>query len=209
MSAVKRRWWLLPETPDVLGMLDAQFEATLAGVTELARWTTEAGAPDAALAVRDAEHEADDRKLELRRALRASFSTPLDSEDLYMISERLDNVINEAKDLVREAELMEVTPDRPLIEMAEQVVEGVALLRSAVAHVLSDPDQATRQADAATKCQRHMEKAYRAATAELMRDDGELRLLFARRESYERMLRVGGHMVSVSERVWYAVVKES
>ena len=54
-----------------------------------------------------------------------------------------------------------------------------------------------------------MEKVYRAATAELMRQDADLRLLLSRRETYERMLRVGGHMVSVSERVWFAVVKES
>ena len=205
---MKRRWWLLPETPDVLGMLDAQFEVTLGGMQELARWAA-SGEPDAALAVRDAEHRADDCKLELRRALRVSFSTPLDSEDLYMISERLENVMNESKDLVREAELMEVTPDSPMADMADLVVEGVTLLRSATSHVLHDADRATHEADAAAKCQRRMEKVYRAATAELMRHDGDLRLLLSRRETYERMLRVGGHMASVSERVWYAVVKES
>ena len=99
-----RHRWFLPDTPDVLGMLHGQFEVTLDGVRALARWADEGGAPDAALAVRDAEHRADTCKLELRRALRAAFSTPIDSEDIYMISERLENVMNETKDTVREAE---------------------------------------------------------------------------------------------------------
>ncbi len=204
----KRKLWFLPETPDVLAMLHAQFEVTLEGVRALARWAAEDGDPAAALAVRDAEHRADDRKRELRGALRSAFSTPLDSEDLYMISERLDEVINESKNTVREAEVMNVAPDGPMAAMTALVAEGVGHLDVAATHVLDDADLATAEADAATKCQRQMEKLYRSAAAELMRDDGSHPQM-ARREIYRGILRVGERMVSVSERVWYAVVKEA
>jgi uncharacterized protein len=205
----RRRLWFLPETPDVLGTLHGQFEVTLDGMRCLARWADTAGAVDAADSVREAEHRADTCKLELRRALRASFSTPLDSEDIYEISERLEAVMNGAKDTVREAELMEVVPDAPVAAMANLIVDGVGHLEAAVGLMLDHPDRATTEADAATKCQRRMEKVYRAATAELMAGDRDLRPLLAHRELYRRMLAVGDHMASVSERVWYAVVKES
>jgi hypothetical protein len=204
----RRHAWFLPETPDVLGMLHAQFEVTLEGVQAFDRWAAHGGDPEAALAVRDAEHRADGRKLDLRRALRSAFSTPLDSEDLYMISEALDEVMNEAKNTVREAEVLAIAPDEATAAMTALVVEGVGHLEVAVTHVLDDADLATAEADAATKCERRMEKVYRAAAAGLV-DGGDLREGMARREVYGRTLRVGEHMVSVSERVWYAVVKEA
>ena len=142
------------------------------------------------------------------RALRASFSTPLDSEDLYTISEGLDDVMNEAKNTLREAEVLAVAPDEATAAMAALIVEGVGHLEVAVTHVLDDAERATVEADAATKCERRMEKVYRAAAAELMEGD-DLRGDMARREIYGRALRIGEHMASVSERVWYAVVKEA
>ena len=204
----RRLAWFLPEMPDLLGMLHAQFQATGDGMRDLAHWADTGGDPAAALAVRAAEHLSDDRKLDLRRALRTAFSTPVDSEDLYMISERLENVMNEAKDTVREAELMDVAPDRSAAALAALVTQGVDHLDVAVAHLLDDPDRATTEADAARKCQRRMEKIYRAAMSDLQ-DDEDLRSVTGRRELYRRLLRIGEHMVSVSERVWYAVVKES
>lgn len=203
-----RHAWFLPEAPDVLAMLHAQFEVTLEGLTAFARWAGAGGDADAALAVRDSEHRADERKVELRRALRSAFSTPLDSEDLYMISERLDNVMNEAKNTVREADLMMVEPDTSTARMSALVLEGVGHLEVAVEHVLDDSDRATTEADAATKCARRMEKVYRSAAAELM-GAGDLQSMMARRELYRGTLRIGEHVVSVSERIWYAVVKES
>ncbi len=204
----KRRMWFLPETPDVIGMLAKQSQATLAGVDAFHRWSTSEGDAVDAEAIREAEHRADDCKFELRRALRSSFSTPLDSEDLYMISERLDNVINEARNTVRESELMAVAPDQPTAHMAGRIAVGARHLDAALAAVVSDPDSATTEADAATRCSREVEDIYRLAAADLM-DYSDLRSSTGRRELYRGTLRVAEHIVSVSERVWYAVVKEA
>ena len=72
-----------------------------------------AGDADAAQRVRDFEHQADDAKRELWRTLRDAFSPPLDAEDLYTLSADLDEVLNAAKDLVREMEVMKMEPDAP------------------------------------------------------------------------------------------------
>lgn len=203
--AVKR--WFLPETPDVLSMLHTQVGVTLEGLDALGRWAG-GGGVEAADAVRDAEHRADDAKRILHRALRIAFTTPVDAEDLYWLSERLDAVINGAKDAVREAEVMAAAPDAPVAEMAALLREGVEHLDVAVGLLASDGEEATVAADAAVKCQRRIERVYRAAMSDLLEVD-DLREVMARRELYRRMARLGDTVVEVAERVWYAVVKEA
>lgn len=204
----RARRWFLPETPPVLEMLHQQFGATQVGVEALARWATEGGPSHEAHQVRDAEHLADDRKRELRVALRESFSTPLDREDLYLISERLDNVMNGAKDVVRESEIMDIPPDESAANMARLLAQGVGHLELAVELLLADGTRATVEADAATKCQRRLERVYRQAMSDLLAEE-DLRIVTGRRELYRRFIRVGDNLAAVAERVWYAVVKES
>lgn len=204
----KKSRWFLPEVPPVLAMLHEQFDITRKGMEALEQWAERGGDANAAQAVRDAEHSADDRKRELRTALRRAFSTPLDQEDLYLISERLDNVLNGAKDLVRESEIMDIPPDPAASGMASLLCEGVGHLDVAVELLLSDGEGSTIEADAATKCQRRLERIYRQAMSELLSEE-DPRIVTGRRELYRRFIRIGDHLVAVSERVWYAVVKES
>jgi hypothetical protein len=51
--------------------------------------------------VLELEHQADQVKRELRLAFTNAFITPIDAEDLYVMSERLDAVLLGAKDAVR------------------------------------------------------------------------------------------------------------
>lgn len=204
----------LPDTPDVLGMLVQQAEATVDGMDALVRWAD--GETDAADAVRGAEHRADEIKRVLRLALRKSFITPLDAEDLYALSERLDAALNQAKDAVREAEVMGLQPDGPEHDMAGFLAAGASHLLEAfrsLAHAAGGarsspvPREATDCADAAVKAQRRLERAYRASMSALIEEE-DLREVMARRELYRRLARVGDTIVEVAERVWYAAVKE-
>ncbi|MEZ5141575.1 MAG: DUF47 family protein [Acidimicrobiales bacterium] len=204
--ALKR--WFLPETPDVVGTLTEQIAVTVEGLDALVEWAGSGGSDAAAGVVRDAEHRADECKRELRRALRTAFTTPLDAEDLYWLSERLDAVLNGAKDAVREAEVMATPPDAAVGEMAVLLRQGVGHIQDAVGHLVGDSDEATTAADAAVKSQRGMERVYRRAMSDLL-DVDDLRVVMARRELYRRLSRVGDMLVEVAERVWYAVVKEA
>jgi len=197
--------WFLPETPDVLAMLHAQSAITADGIDALASWA--AGDAPRADVVRKLEHEADDQKRTLRKALRTAFTTPLDAEDLYTISELLDNVLNGAKDAVREAEVMATPPDAAVAEMAGLLAEGVHHLDKGFQHLIRDSDLATDEADAAIRCQRKIEKVYRRAMSSLLASD-DLREEMAYRELYRRFCRIGDAIDAVAERIWYAVVKE-
>lgn len=203
--------WFLPETPDVIGMLRRQAAVTVEGLEALEGWAGAGGDPEQAERVRALEHAADDRKRELRKALTESFMTPLDAEDLYTMSERLDAVMNGAKDAVRESEVMGIPPDEHDHGMAELLLEGVRHLDEAFAALARDgapsAGPATEAADAAIKAQRQLERIYRGASSALIEVD-DLREVLARRELYRRMSRVSDAVVEVAERVWYATVKE-
>jgi len=205
---VKRRWFL-PESPDVLGQLCHQAAITQEGMLALVAWAK--GEPGAADRVREFEHEADEAKRELRQALTIAFTTPIDAEDVYVMSERLDAVINGAKDLVREAEVMGIEPDEAEAAMAALLADGVRRLATAFERLSHDrrggDATATEAADAAVKTQRQLERVYRNAASALLTVD-DLREVIGRRELYRRFSRVSEILVEAADRVWYATVKE-
>jgi uncharacterized protein Yka (UPF0111/DUF47 family) len=198
--------WFLPETPDVLGLLRAQLAVTIDGIDAFAAWA--GGDREAQAQVRDDEHRADAAKRDLYRALRSAFVTPLEPEDLFALSRGIDRILNQAKDTVREAEIMAYPPDAHLAAMAAELAAGVRSLDLAVAGLAPGARGTTAAADAAIKSARRIERVYRAAMAELLEVD-DLRAVMARRELYRRGARIGEAVVDVAERVLYAVVKEA
>lgn len=205
-----RRTWFLPETPDVLGMLEEQARVTVEGFEALVDWA--AGDPTGLDRVRQAEHRADERKRALRRALTEAYTTPLDAEDIYTLSERLDAVMNGAKDTVREAEVMAMAPDEHVLAMCSLLAEGVRHLAEAFARLRdrrprSEGERATDAADAAIRSQRNLERIYRTAMSALLSVD-DLREVVGRRELYRRLSRMSRDIMQVAERVWYATFKE-
>ena len=202
---MKRNAWFLPRSPDVLGLLRRQLAITIEGMDAFATWA--AGDPAGGAVVRDCEHRADDAKRELHRALRIAFVTPLEPEDLFALSRGVDRIINQAKDALRESEVMACPPDRPLADMAVLLAGAVRELDAAVARLAPGTGEATASADAAIKAARRIERVYRAAMADLLTVQ-DLREVSGRRELYRRCSRIGDSVVEVAERVLYAVVKE-
>lgn len=201
------RRFFLPESPDVVGMLRSQAAITVEGIDALVAWT--GGDQGAADRVRACEHRADEHKRTLRRALTAAFVTPLEPEDLFELSRDVDTILNSAKDLVREAEVMGTGPDAAMADMARELAEGVRHLEEAIAAIAQADrsERATAAADAAVKSQRRLERAYRGGMSSLI-DQGDLREVAARRELYRRLARTGDELVRAAERVWYSVLKE-
>ena len=200
--------WFLPETPDVVGMLCAQLETTHEGLVAFTAWAR----GDAAQAdrVRELEHVADDEKRALWRALRTAFVTPIDAEDLFVLSAGVDELLNGVKDTAREAEVMSLSPDGALAEMAELLVEGVDHLRDAfrALNETKRTEDATAAADQAVKCVRSIERVYRRAMP-LLFEHADLKEALGRRELYWRLVEISEHLRAIAERVWYAVVKEA
>jgi uncharacterized protein len=203
------RSWFLPENPDVLGMLNAQAAATIEGMAALTAWA--AGDPTGSDRLRASEHSADEHKRTLQAALQTAFVTPIGAEDLYVLSQRLDAVLNGAKDAVRESEVIEMPPDEPVKAMCDLIATGVGYLASAFERLArrSDDDGpgATDAADEAISSQRDLERVYRKAMSALL-GETDLREVMGRREMYRRFSRISEVVIEVAERVWYTSVKE-
>jgi hypothetical protein len=204
---MRARRWFLPESPDLVGMLCTQAAITVEAMEALLSWSR--GESAAAERVRALEKQADGSKRELRAALTEAFTTPLEPEDLFELSRGLDDILNSAKNTVREAEVMHAAPDAAMAEMAAQLAAGTRRLADAFAALArKDGTTATGAADDAVKTQRRVERAYRAAMSALI-DVNDLREVAARRELYRRLARTGDDLAAVAERVWYSVLKES
>ena len=208
-SIAKGARWFLPESPDVVGMLQSQADITARGMASFAAWA--AGESTKADDVRAAEHECDEVRRRLVNAVSEAFTTPLEPEDLFQLSRDLDKVINGAKNTVREAETMEVPPDRATSEMAVLLAEGVEHLRTAFSFLDGSGntvEPATEAADAAVKSQRSLERIYRQAAGDLLAFT-DIRIVTARREFYRRISAISDDIVSVADRIWNSRVKES
>jgi uncharacterized protein Yka (UPF0111/DUF47 family) len=199
-----RRRWFLHDAPDILGLLVEQGRLTIDGIEAFVRWADGSG-PDADV-VRGLEHEADDARRQVVTALRRAFTTPIEPEDIFEVSERLDEVLNRAKNVVREAEVLNIEPDPAMVDMATRLLAGTRHIATAFPNLASDPTAATAEADAAIKEQRAIEHVYRQAMSALLQSD-DLRRVTAYRELYRRVSRAGDAMEAVADRIWYAVVK--
>jgi uncharacterized protein Yka (UPF0111/DUF47 family) len=200
------RRWFLPDEPDLLALLAEQGAVTAEGIDAFCAWSH--GDPSAEARVRELEHRADTVRRDVQVRIKRAFVTPIGPEDVYELSERLDAVLNDAKNLVREAELLEMAPDPPMAEMADLVVLGVRELVAAFPLIAKDPDGAVRHAESAVHHQRGLERVYRRAMSALL-EVTDLREVTGRRELYRRCARIGDGIDHVAHRIWYSVVKES
>jgi uncharacterized protein len=199
--------WFLPDMPDVLGMLGEQIAITVEGMQALVAWSE--GDVTAADRLRECEHRADDCKRDLRVALTTAFTTPLEPEDLFELSRGLDRVLNNTKNAVREAEVMQTLPDAAIGEMAAELAEGTRDLAAAFATLGQDGGAlATEAATRAAKSQSRLEHVYRRAMSDLIAVD-DLREVAAKRELYRRLARTSDDLREVAERIWYSVLKQS
>ena len=213
-----RNRWFLPESPDVIGMLQTQAEITVRGMDAFARWA--GGDIARADDVRAAEHECDQVRRTLVGAVSEAFTTPLQPEDLFQLSRDLDKVINGAKNTVREAEAMGSPPDQATADMAVLLAEGVRHIQTAFTALgarhgtasraagAAAAASATEAADASVKSQRKLERIYRAAAGDLLAVT-DISVVVARREFYRRISAISDDIVAVADRIWYSEVKES
>jgi len=199
--------WFLSGDPDLLQLLDDQMTETVVGMRAFARWSASGSDADAQ-AVRDAEHAADRARRTLAEGLQKVLVPPLEPEELYTMSERLDAVINRAKSVVRDSQAVGWKPDAAATAMAGALLEGTEHLADAVGCIRSDAARSSRCADEATHCARTVEKAHRAAMVALKdaHIDDALTLITTY-EAYRGYLAIGEAVDHVAHRIWYSVLR--
>jgi uncharacterized protein len=197
--------WFLPHHPDVLGLIRRQADVTHEGIAAFARWS-ETGSDEDAQAVRDAEHDADDTRHELLQALTIALVTPIEQEDAYALSERMDEVIDSAKDTVRIAQALGWAPDAHAAAMGKRAEEAASYMRDAIHTLVEKDGHPGETADLVMKTARRMEHDLLAGLAELPRQ-GDSFPRAAALEVYRSYSELSMALSRVGDRTWYAVLK--
>lgn len=197
---------MFEQKTDFFMLLKEQAATTLKGIEALENWLL-SGASERCQVVRDLEHQADEQKLVLQKRLVESFVTPVDREDLYDLSVRLDEVINAAKNAAREVEALNFCPrDDYLGEMARTLKEGTRCLYNAFMHLDSNLKEAAAQADLARKSENRFEKIYRQGMRELF-ELNDFKTILRTVEVYRTMNNAAQRIDMVAEKLHHIIIK--
>ena len=158
---------VFPRMPDFYGLINEQCDLALEAMQVFTSFL-ESDDKEIAQKVRDLEHRADDLKHRNIRILNASFSTPMDREDLYDAIAGIDHIINFTKTTVFELRVFKVKPDKCMRKLANQLTVGVEALRAGFALLEKDPAAAEPYAREAHKAERRMKKIYRRGLVMLL-----------------------------------------
>jgi uncharacterized protein Yka (UPF0111/DUF47 family) len=171
---------IAPRVPDFHGLLESQCAVVVEALDALVDFTA-TGAEEHGTRVRDLEKEGDRRRALTLSTLARAFATPFDRSSIYSAATAIDDVLNYAKTTVREVEMLDVPPDRWMMELAGELRAGGVALRDGFARLRTDPPAAQAAATAVHKAERNAEKIYRAAIADAFAP-----------EPYVSVLREGG-----------------
>lgn len=199
------RVWFSGSRTNPLALLVAQGDLTQQGMRHFAVWSA-TGAPGESAEVRRCHLEGYQTRRSLLSALQEALSTPLDQEDIFTLSERLDRVLDAAKDAVRESEVLSWHPDAHAQAMGQLLAEGTSALAAALRLLPRRLSEAGRKVDEFTVAVRHVEHRYREAMTDLLQTP-DLRTVLAAQDVYRRYVLVAGHVVALADRLWYSVLR--
>lgn len=206
MSEAKNVWErLFPPGPNFLRMLGYQLNHARKALDAFLQWCDH---PDdsSVEAVFNIEREADDLRSALVLALTSAFETPLDREDINDLSQRLDDIVDQIRNTVREATALDVRPDEPIKQMIKNTQEGLVDLQHAIGELPRNRHGALDFAAKARHSHRLVERVYTRALADLLKSD-DFRVIFRQREVYRQMIRLGEIVEVCGEELEHAINK--
>ena len=193
---------ILPREYDFYSDLNSHADKVWEGVFCLLKWF-ETRDHDMANRVRALEHEADDIILVIARELGKVFSTPIDREDIHHMATIMDQIINYAKNTVREMEIFDIAPDNLMQGMTELILSGVSALRDAIQALPGLSSEIRPHIDQAVKSERLVEKLYRKSINELFEGD-DVKEILKRREIYRHLSNTADRVEAAAD--WLSLI---
>jgi hypothetical protein len=146
----------------------------------------ESGADELADAVARLETRGDQTLTQLIEAIRDSFVTPLDRQDLYFLGEAIDDMLDYLASAAIEIKLFAIDTTPAMREICGVLVEGAREIEAAVKAIPVDPTVAYAHARATCATENRVEEIYRTALAELFSGD-DFRTMLKAREIYRHL----------------------
>jgi len=196
--------FIFPREYDFEGMLADQAEQTLEGVQILVRWLHSTLLEEPALLER-IEDEVDEMRHDMEDKLISSFSTPFDRQDIYSLSRQMDYILNFSEETAREMYAFGVSPDTPILDMAEALLRGTRCMTRGVKIMNVDTKKAEGEIREARRAMREIEEIYITSMAELLHTDDAMNAL-RKREIYHHLRDAGRALRNTMDILHTAVV---
>ncbi len=188
---------------DFFELLLAQAEKTLEGCEALEQFLAGNGAAEE---IDRLEREADDIRRIIIDELNQTFITPIDREDIFALSGAIDDVMDHAKNSVKEMKVFEVQSNVHLRSMAALLHNGAEQIAAAIRHLKKNPNVAVTYALRAKRTENRMNDLYLAALKEIF-SGNDPRLMFSYREIFRHFNRSADRVDDAANVISNIVVK--
>lgn len=160
------RAFFRPRQDRFLQALIRQAEITLQGLVALELYMKKPSEKHA-LAVQQAEEDADEVRRILVDDLNRTFVTPMDREDIFALSRAIDDVMDYAHTTVEEMQILDVTPNDYLRRLVSLLRDAAEEIHLATLRLKENPGVAAEHATRAKALENRVERVYREAVADL------------------------------------------
>jgi predicted phosphate transport protein (TIGR00153 family) len=155
-----------PRQDKFVQSLIAQSEITLQGMAALESYMKKRSERHA-IAVTQAEKDADEVRRILIDDLNRTFVTPMDREDIFSLSRAIDDVMDYAYSTVEEMQLFDVEPNDFLRRIVSLLHDAANEIHLAMLRLKENPGVASEHASRAKALENRVERVYREAVADL------------------------------------------
>ena len=195
---------IFPREYDFEGMLAAQADRTVAGVQVMVSWIKACPLCNPR-ELEQIENEVDLMRHDMEDKLIKSFSTPFDRQDIYSISRQMDYILNIAKETAKEMYAFGVTPDKPILDMAEKLLSGTECIARGIRVLNVDKSAVETEIRNAREDYNAFEEIYIAGMAELLKTDDAMHAM-RMQEIYHHMRHAGRAMRETLDILHNAVI---
>jgi uncharacterized protein Yka (UPF0111/DUF47 family) len=154
------------------------------------------------------EHEGDDKRAELISELSRCLTTPIDREDIFRLSRSVDDVLDNLRDFLREAELFEPVDLEPFRRVLPPILDALTCLRTASAALVKLSSEISLQTLAARKASNAIRREYELVLADLFADPTAAEVL-KQRELVRRLDVVGLRIAEAANALADGYIKRS
>ena len=158
------------------------------------------------------EHSADVKKHEMREALAKAFVTPVDREDLDMLSHQLDDVVDLIEEVLQKFYIYDIQAiDAPAIEFAKNIVKSCGILCEIMGEFENFKKSKTLHPliSALNDVEEECDKLYLSSMRALTKNSSNVVEMIAWRKIYESLEACADACENVSECIGSVIMKNT
>ncbi|MCI4462564.1 MAG: DUF47 family protein [Caldisericum sp.] len=209
-------WDSMFKRPDVFqNLLKAQAKKTVEGVNTLNEFmgvnedvvNKDVLRHNLKIQIKRIESEGDNIRRDLLNELNKSLITPIDRQDIYTLSNTIDNILDYAYNTIEEMIIYQLYPNFYLKKMIEKISRGVNHISYAVENMFTDKNLANSNVVSAKVVENEIEETYHEALAELFSNE-DFHYIFKMREVYRHISNSADRISEAADLIANILIKE-